>query len=135
MFRVYDTAGQERYHSIVTSYFRHATVAMLCYDMSNLEESDLSYWYERATESVCRGLVLVGCKADLAPDAAPIEFKGLSATATSALSGIGIEAAFAAAYREHLRVSGSAVEELPTSADSQASEESPTPDRRSGCSC
>ena len=32
--QIYDTAGQERYHSIVESYYRKANAVLLVYDIS-----------------------------------------------------------------------------------------------------
>lgn len=44
-FFIYDLAGQEAYFSITTSYFRDAKIALVVYDLNNLDSfKKLSYW-------------------------------------------------------------------------------------------
>jgi small GTP-binding protein len=137
LFKIYDSAGQERYHSMAQSYFRQADVALLCYDIANENESELRYWHEAVRKSTCAGLVLVGCKADLRPDAPALEFEGMTATVTSALSGAGVEAAFVAAYREKSRREAlvSASERPQAPAQVKLAAEQPGNEAHPKCSC
>jgi Ras-related protein Rab-1A len=62
-----DTAGQERYAEIAASFFRHADVCLLCFDLGNLASFDhVRWWKGKVEESNDSCLfVLVGTKQDL----------------------------------------------------------------------
>ena len=66
--QVWDTAGQEQFHQITTSYYRGAHAIMVVYDISDRKSMDnVEYWVKNikahASESVHIGLV--GNKIDL----------------------------------------------------------------------
>jgi small GTP-binding protein len=62
-----DTAGQERYAEIAASFFRHADVCLLCFDLGNLASFDHVRWWKGKVEEYNSGclFVLVGTKQDL----------------------------------------------------------------------
>jgi small GTP-binding protein len=66
--QVWDTAGQQQFHKITTSYYRGANGIMVVYDVSDPESmTNVEYWIKNikkhASESV--RVVLVGNKTDL----------------------------------------------------------------------
>ena len=66
--QVWDTAGQEQFHQITTSYYRNAHAIMVVYDISDIKSlENVEYWIKNikahASESVHIGLV--GNKTDL----------------------------------------------------------------------
>jgi small GTP-binding protein len=66
--QVWDTAGQEQFHKITTSYYKGAQAIMLVYDVSDIKSLDgIEYWVKNikshASETV--QVVLVGNKIDL----------------------------------------------------------------------
>merc|ERR1712147_582459 len=67
--QLWDTAGQERFRSLIPSYIRDSTVAVVVYDVTNINSFlDSSKWIadvraERGDDVV---VVLVGNKTDLA---------------------------------------------------------------------
>jgi len=65
---VWDTAGQEKYHSLGHLYYRGAVAAVLVYDICNAPSYDaLSSWLNRLKECGPDGLIkiIVGNKCDL----------------------------------------------------------------------
>jgi Ras-related protein Rab-1A len=66
-----DTAGQERFRSIISSYYRGVHSVLIVYDMTNERslEDAITYWYDevnRYCSTACAvPIVLVGNKADL----------------------------------------------------------------------
>ena len=102
---VWDTAGQEVYHSIVPIYLRNADAALLVYDISDTKSFDrLDAWKSMLEEQQCTNIPLfvVGNKIDLeelqkVEDRAAEEYaKAIGATfhRVSALNGTGIERLF-----------------------------------------
>jgi small GTP-binding protein len=98
-----DTAGQEKYRSLSAFFFRGATAACLCYDITSRASLDeLHSFYQVAKdggESDCK-FVLVGTKADLddkrevqASDAEALatEFGAIFTAETSSKTGEGVE--------------------------------------------
>ncbi|NXX68245.1 RAB10 protein, partial [Spizella passerina] len=62
-----DTAGQERFHTLSTSYFRGAQGFVLVYDITNLKSfQSITIWindiYEKAGDEV--DVILLGNKCD-----------------------------------------------------------------------
>lgn len=47
-WNIYDTAGQEIYNSLVSNYYRNATIFLLGFDLTNLKSfKNLDYWMEQ----------------------------------------------------------------------------------------
>jgi len=64
---LYDTAGQERFADMATSYYRIGEVCLLCFDLSNLHSFDNTVWWMRKVVEHNQKCVfiLVGTKEDL----------------------------------------------------------------------
>jgi small GTP-binding protein len=64
---LYDTAGQERFAELATSYFRVGDVCLLCFDLKNLASFDNIRWWMGKVRDVNEDctFVLVGTKRDL----------------------------------------------------------------------
>ena len=65
---VWDTAGQERFRSLAPMYYRDAKVAIICYDITNLDSFESAKtWYTQIETNGCSDCIkiLVGTKADL----------------------------------------------------------------------
>ena len=67
--RIYDTAGQERFRSIVKNYYKGADGILLMYDVTQLESfNSIKRWVEGIKENIKMeelGLIIVGNKCDL----------------------------------------------------------------------
>jgi Ras-related protein Rab-6A len=64
--QLWDTAGQEKFHSLIPSYLRNATVAILVYDITNRDSFDkLDFWHHFTTEQAKPTFFAVGNKIDL----------------------------------------------------------------------
>ena len=67
--QIYDTLGQEKYTSIIESYYRKADAALLVYDISNKKsfEKIKNYYIEAINENCKKDIpiILLGNKADL----------------------------------------------------------------------
>lgn len=111
-FEIWDTAGQERYRSLTPMYYRNAQLALVCFDLSNVETSfaRAKYWIEQLPlqgGSEIR-IKVVGNKSDLIsedPDAlVQVEdycsSNELALYKTSAKTGDGIARLFADAVDE-----------------------------------
>ncbi|XP_035144108.1 ras-related protein Rab-41 isoform X1 [Callithrix jacchus] len=66
--QLWDTAGQERFHSLIPSYIRGSTIAVVVYDVTNINSfKETDKWVERVRAE--RGddvvIMLVGNKIDL----------------------------------------------------------------------
>ncbi|XP_026231609.1 ras-related protein Rab-17 [Anabas testudineus] len=98
-FEIWDTAGQEKYHSVTPLYYRGAHAALLVYDLCKRETFiRAQVWLKELEKHYIPGstvIWLVGNKGDLAQDRqvsvqegqALANDRGLSFTETSALSG------------------------------------------------
>ena len=67
-FNMWDTAGQEKYRSLTSMYFRDAQVAIIVFDVTNKRSLDyVDYWSEEVKKSNAEEfiIVLVGNKSDL----------------------------------------------------------------------
>ena len=52
-FEIWDTAGQEKYRSLTSIFYKDASIAILVYDITNGDsfEEIQKYWYEQIKES------------------------------------------------------------------------------------
>eukprot|EP01126_Amoeba_proteus_P002269 TRINITY_DN10713_c0_g1_i3.p1 TRINITY_DN10713_c0_g1~~TRINITY_DN10713_c0_g1_i3.p1 ORF type:complete len:197 (-),score=25.26 TRINITY_DN10713_c0_g1_i3:93-683(-) len=103
-FQIWDTAGEERFRTITSSYYRGAHGVLLTFDITNLQTlTHLPKWLSEidryAEDSVI--VVLVGNKSDITPhiDQDTIndllyQYPKLSLIRTSAKYGNGVEEAF-----------------------------------------
>lgn len=69
--QVWDTAGQENFHKITTSYYRNAQGIMLVYDVSEPKSLEsVEYWIKsiKANASEAVHIALIGNKIDLRDD-------------------------------------------------------------------
>jgi small GTP-binding protein len=65
---IYDTAGQERFKSLMPSYFRGCAGIVLVYDVTNINSfRSLSYWLDEIQKNCNPGvfILLVGNKCDI----------------------------------------------------------------------
>lgn len=65
---VWDTAGSERYHSVIPSFFKSAAVVVICYDVSKRESfTALDFWkqFVSVNSPLNTPMILVGNKIDL----------------------------------------------------------------------
>ena len=109
--QVWDTAGQEQFHTITKSYFRGAHGILLCFDVSKLETFEKTHmWMDSIHESASENVdvVLIGNKNDISPDKRAVSFEEGSKLAeeynipyfeTSAKTGDGISESFDALIR------------------------------------
>jgi small GTP-binding protein len=107
--RIWDTAGQEQYQSLIPMYIRDTQVAIVVYDLSDERSFEAAQeWYARVIEARQNSVrvVLAGNKSDLAqkvPEAAVKKFAddhGLSAVSVSAKLGTGIPELFQIVVKE-----------------------------------
>ena len=66
--QIFDTAGQERYHSIVSNYFKGSHGCFLVYDITNeLSFEKIEFWHKCVKQYSNNdvSLILVGNKCDL----------------------------------------------------------------------
>eukprot|EP00735_Rhodelphis_limneticus_P001050 TRINITY_DN11601_c0_g1::TRINITY_DN11601_c0_g1_i1::g.21983::m.21983 TRINITY_DN11601_c0_g1::TRINITY_DN11601_c0_g1_i1::g.21983 ORF type:complete len:198 (+),score=41.10,sp/Q9SN68/RAF2B_ARATH/52.36/4e-62,Ras/PF00071.17/4.8e-52,Miro/PF08477.8/1.8e-18,Arf/PF00025.16/3.3e-10,Gtr1_RagA/PF04670.7/8.3e-07,MMR_HSR1/PF01926.18/7.2e-06,GTP_EFTU/PF00009.22/0.0013,DUF258/PF03193.11/0.0013,NTPase_1/PF03266.10/0.0027,SRPRB/PF09439.5/0.0069,ABC_tran/PF00005.22/0.011,DUF815/PF05673.8/0.091,DUF815/PF05673.8/4.2e+02 len=67
-FQIWDTAGQEKYHSLAPIYYRNASIAILVFDLGNLDSfKTLKSWVTELQENGPTGIIiaLAGNKLDL----------------------------------------------------------------------
>eukprot|EP01083_Nonionella_stella_P090043 251548_1 len=65
--KIWDSAGQEKYHSLSSGYYRNGDCIILCYDMSDAQSfSNCDKWREQIKEHAKDDVIviLVGCKSD-----------------------------------------------------------------------
>lgn len=65
---IWDTAGSERYHSVIPSFFRNASAIAIIYDITNRDSFlNLKFWHEFAQMNAPPGtpIFVVGNKVDL----------------------------------------------------------------------
>lgn len=65
--QIWDTAGQEKFRSIINSYYQGAHCIILMFDLTNINTFDkLEYWYQNIKLHTNREhkIILVGSKAD-----------------------------------------------------------------------
>lgn len=69
--QIWDTAGQEQYHSITTSYFKNTAAALLVYDVSSRSSfEDIQVWLNELKQNSHEGvaITLIGNKCDMPED-------------------------------------------------------------------
>ena len=67
-FQIWDTAGQEKYHSLATMYYKDAAVAIAVFDMTSEKTLiHIKTWIKELKEKVTRNvhILILGNKADL----------------------------------------------------------------------
>jgi Ras-related protein Rab-6A len=103
--QLWDTAGQEKFHSLIPTYIRTSSVALLVYDITNRQTfDDLKQWHKMVLDTSAPALFVVGNKLDLeASRAVPAEeakawAQSVSATyfETSAMTPLNIQELFLA---------------------------------------
>ena len=63
---IWDTAGAERFHSLMHSYVRDSDIIMIVYDITNeCAMKNLSYWLRQVEDNKPLAVVIVGNKNDL----------------------------------------------------------------------
>lgn len=67
---IWDTAGQERYRSLTPMYYRSARVALVCFDMSDIQSSfeRVRYWVDQMelnSSETEKKVIVVGNKSDM----------------------------------------------------------------------
>ena len=68
-FEIWDTAGQEKYHSLAPLYYRGAAAALVVYDPLNQESlKSAQSWYREVRSSGCPCIYMVANKADRLPN-------------------------------------------------------------------
>lgn len=64
--QIWDTAGQEKFHSLIPSYIKSSTFAVFVFDITDKKTLDsLEYWYKMVTELANPLMMFVGNKVDL----------------------------------------------------------------------
>ena len=67
-FKIWDTAGQEKYRSMASSYYRDASAAIIVYDLTNKSSFNGAKSWIKELGKFCKNnilIVLVGNKSDL----------------------------------------------------------------------
>lgn len=67
-FKIWDTAGQEKYHSLASMYYRNAAAAIVVFDISNLPSfRGLQMWIKEVQSNGPNDVILAVCgnKSDL----------------------------------------------------------------------
>jgi Ras-related protein Rab-1A len=69
---IWDTAGQEKFRSLVTSYYRNSDIIIIVFDLTNnISFQNIDSWYSDITSYCIKKsykLYLVGTKADMGKD-------------------------------------------------------------------
>ena len=64
--QIWDTAGQEKFNSLIPSYIRDSTVAIFVYDITSRSSFDsLEKWFKMVTDTANPKFIVVGNKCDL----------------------------------------------------------------------
>lgn len=64
--KIWDTAGQEKFRSLIPSYIHNSTVAVLVYDITNRESFEhVQGWYTTVLDNANPKIFVVGNKIDL----------------------------------------------------------------------
>uniref|UniRef100_A0A6B2LMB9 Uncharacterized protein n=1 Tax=Arcella intermedia TaxID=1963864 RepID=A0A6B2LMB9_9EUKA len=104
--QIFDTAGQERFRKVTSSYFRGGQGVMLCYDVTKRQTFDnIPKWMQEIQKygDIGVAIVLVGNKTDLDPSTREVSIEEGEKMAkdfntdyieASAKTGAGVEEAF-----------------------------------------
>ena len=68
LLQIWDTAGQEQFHSLAPLYYRSAVLAIIIFDLTSIESyNSVSHWLKELNEKAALDLpkVIVGNKLDL----------------------------------------------------------------------
>ena len=111
----WDTAGNDRYHALTSSYFRGAVAAAVVYDISNFQSfKNVSFWLKeikaKCNENIV--IILIGNKSDLDGErqidrskaAAYAEKHSIAFMETSARDGTDVNTSFEMVVNEVYRV-------------------------------
>ncbi|EAY17053.1 Ras family protein [Trichomonas vaginalis G3] len=64
--QIWDTAGQEKFHSLIPAYIRSSTIAVLVYDITCKQSFDnIQTWYQMVINNAEPAFIIVGNKSDL----------------------------------------------------------------------
>ena len=64
IFQIWDTAGEEKYKSIVSQYYKDISGAIIVYDITNKKSfENVDIWFEQLQKNI--EIILVGNKQDL----------------------------------------------------------------------
>ncbi|CAL6018363.1 Rab1a [Hexamita inflata] len=63
---LWDTAGQEKYRSLATMYYRNANAVLIIFDLTRQSSLDnVVYWYKQLQQAgISQNIIIVGNKAD-----------------------------------------------------------------------
>merc|ERR1719460_538442 len=77
---LYDTAGQERFADMASSYYRIGEVCLICFDMSNIATFDYTKWWMKKVQdhNASCSFILVGTKEDLVEKIESFDVSGIS---------------------------------------------------------
>ncbi|KAJ3440333.1 ras-related protein rab-37 [Anaeramoeba flamelloides] len=67
LFSFWDTAGQDKFHSVIRSYYRSANIVILVYDITNRESFlKLNFWHKEVVEYAPTNVkfMIIGNKSD-----------------------------------------------------------------------
>eukprot|EP00825_Cyclidium_porcatum_P018681 TRINITY_DN2126_c0_g1_i6.p2 TRINITY_DN2126_c0_g1~~TRINITY_DN2126_c0_g1_i6.p2 ORF type:complete len:161 (+),score=32.50 TRINITY_DN2126_c0_g1_i6:194-676(+) len=114
---IWDTAGDERYRSLTPLYYRDAAVAVLVYDVSDMNSfKDLNYWIQELSTKVKADnmiISLIGNKNDIEVNEKKVTTQTAETFAKdnnllfqecSAKTGLGIEEAFEQIIQHYLQI-------------------------------
>jgi Ras-related protein Rab-1A len=60
--QLWDTASQERFRCITTSYYRNSHIIIVCYDMTDTYSfNELDFWIEDATKHISEPILMAIC--------------------------------------------------------------------------
>ena len=76
----WDTAGRERFRSIVPMYYRGSSVILLVFDVSNRQsfQNVIDYWINKIKDENCFKIYLIGNKKDLTRQVCEQEARGVA---------------------------------------------------------
>lgn len=109
-FTYYDTAGQDKYKAIVSSYYKGSDGCILVYDVSSGQSfEEMAYYYNTVKETIPDCLIyIVGCKADLdrqvSEETVYKYYKGYRHEVTSAKKNENVQEVFHALEQELLEI-------------------------------
>ena len=108
-FEIWDTAGQERYRSLTPMSYRNSRVALICYDLNNIDDSfsKAKYWIDQlklnndSSNDFTIKIKLIGTKSDVSNSKTSVEVndflqdnRDIKNYITSAKTGDGVESLF-----------------------------------------